>query len=302
MLVQWEPAQLVPLLYQTGYLTLAPSRELAPPNREIAAYLSHVLLDPWLDPGEMTRATWFQAQMLDALQHLDIPGMVAHFNALLHLLPHQRFQGSGSRAYNLVLDLVVLLAHGHIGYLIPDRNPSHDMEMSGLQGDLDTALGWDDISLVLEFKTGFQASAHSGQTQIREHAYLRALPRKSRLYLGLSLYLTERQIAAWECRGYSDLGDPGPTPGTPGPLARTQGGCVPAVGCGSEGMTGKNRYGLGASFPILQLQLKQCRVGCAGYEKIGKDFPASRTDAELQRSHGATYSIDKYIEPIIVAL
>ncbi len=208
VLVQWEPAQLVPLLYQTGYLTLAPSGELAPPNREIAAYLSHVLLDPWLDPGEMTRATWFQAQMLDALQHLDIPGMVAHFNALLHLLPHQRFQGSGSSPYNLVLDLVVLLAHGHIGYLIPDRNPSHDMEMSGLQGNLDTALGWDDISLVLEFKTGSQASAHSGQTQIREHAYLRALPRKSRLYLGLLLYLTGRQIAAWECQGYSDLGEP----------------------------------------------------------------------------------------------
>ena len=201
MLQQWEPRQLVPLLYQTGYLTLTSTGDLAPPNREIAAYLSRVLLDPWLAPDEMKRATLYQARLVGALLDLNIPVMVTHFNLLLQLLPHQRFHGALHSATNLVLDLAVLLSRNRIRY--------HEMEKSGLEGEADTVLGWDDISLVLEFKTGTHASAPLGQRQIQVQGYPQALPTVSRLYLGLSLYALEgRQVDAWTCQGYSLEGHP----------------------------------------------------------------------------------------------
>lgn len=200
MLQQWEPTQLVPLLYQTGYLTLTGSHTLAPPNREIATYLSHVLLKPWLGPVERQRASLYQARLLQALLDLQIPDLVTHLNALMHLIPHQRFHGAARIACNLVLDLAVLLSRGRIRY--------HGMEHSGLQGDSDTTLVWDDISLVIEFKTGHRESAESGQKQIEDHSYLRALLYVSRLYLGLSLHTTGRQIDAWKLQGYSLLGKP----------------------------------------------------------------------------------------------
>ncbi len=168
MLQQWEPAQLVPLLYQTGYLTLTGAYTLAPPNREIATYLSHVLLKPWLGPMERQRASLFQASLLQALLALQIPDMVTHLNALLHLLPHQRFHSEARTSCNLVLDLAILLSRGRIRY--------HGMEHSGLGGDSDTVLVWDDIILVIEFKTGHHKSADSGQKQIEDHNYLRHYP------------------------------------------------------------------------------------------------------------------------------
>ncbi len=201
MLQQWEPRQLVPLLYQTGYLTLTPSGDLAPPNREIAVYLSRVLLDPWLAPGEMQRATLYQARLVEALLDLHIPAMVIHFNHLLQLLPHQRFHGALRSAANLVLDLAVLLSRNRIRY--------HEMEKSGLEGEADTVLGWDDVSLVLEFRTGSHASASAGQRQIQKQGYLQAIPHVSHLYLGLSLYAGDgRQVDAWTCQGYSLAGQP----------------------------------------------------------------------------------------------
>ncbi len=200
MLQQWEPAQLVPLLYQTGYLTRTGTCTLAPPNREIATYLSHVLLKPWLGPMERQRASLFQVRLLQALLALQVPDMVAHLNALLHLLPHQRFHGEARTVCNLVLDLAILLSRGRIRY--------HGMEHAGLQGDSDTVLVWDDITLVIEFKTGDHASAKSGQKQIADRNYLRALPYVSRLYLGLALHTTGRQIDAWEFQGYSLMGQP----------------------------------------------------------------------------------------------
>ncbi len=201
MLQQWEPRQLIPLLYQTGYLTLTPAGDLAPPNREIATYLSRVLLDPWLSPDDKKRATLYQAQLVEALLHLRIPLMVAHFNHLLQLLPHQRFHGALRSAAHLVLDLAVLLSQNRIRY--------HEMEKSGLEGEADTVLGWDDIALVIEFKTGTQASATAGQRQIRKQGYLQAVPQVARLYLGLSLYAEDgRQVDAWSCQGYSLEGQP----------------------------------------------------------------------------------------------
>ncbi len=201
MLQQWEPAQLIPLLYQTGYLTLTEAGTLVPPNREIATYLSRILLDPWLAPREMQRAVLYQMRLVEALQALHVPGMVDYLNALLHLLPHQRFHGALRSACNLVLDLAVLLSRNRIRY--------HEMEHSGAQGDADTVLVWDDVSLVMEFKTGISASARSGQRQIENQGYLRALPSVTRLYLGLSLYAEgSRQISAWECQGYSLMGQP----------------------------------------------------------------------------------------------
>ncbi len=200
MLLQWSPEQLVPLLYQTGYLTLTAEEQLAPPNREIATYLSHVLLKPWLEPDGVKRALVLQGQLVASLQSLDVPGLVASFNSLLHLLPHQRFRGEFPGACNLVLDLTVLLSRGHIRY--------HQMERSGLLGDADTTLGWDDVYMVIEFKSGTRESARSGQRQIERKAYIRALPEISRLYLGLALHTDGRQVAAWNCQGYSPQGVP----------------------------------------------------------------------------------------------
>ncbi len=137
----------------------------------------------------------------DALQQaLDVPGMMANFHSLLHLLPHQRFHGGLRNSCNLVLDLAVLLSRGRIRY--------HEMEKSGLRGDADTVLAWDDIVLVLEFKTGTYASARSAQHQIHSKAYLRSLTARFRLYLGLSLYTADREVVSWECQGYSSRGEP----------------------------------------------------------------------------------------------
>ncbi len=83
---------------------------MAPPNREIASYLSHVLLHPWLGPGKLKRALVFQSHRVQAIQDLRVPVLVDNLNALLHLLhllPHQRFQGQFPSGGNLVLDLAI---------------------------------------------------------------------------------------------------------------------------------------------------------------------------------------------------
>ncbi len=87
VLLQWQPHQMIPLLYQTGYLTLTTTQALAPPNREIATYLSQVLLQPWLETDNRQRALAYQERLIAALQRLDMPDMVANLNALLPLLP-----------------------------------------------------------------------------------------------------------------------------------------------------------------------------------------------------------------------
>lgn len=197
VLLQWEPSQLVPLLYQTGYLTLTAGNHLAPPNREVAAYLSQVLLKPGLEPVGLERALALQSRLLDALRQLDVPRVVENFNSLLRLLPHQRFHGNFPAVCNLVLDLAVLLSRGQI---------QHRMEHSGLQGDADTVLSWDDVALVLEFKSGPSASSLAGQLQMERKAYLRSLPETARLYLGLALHTENRQITAWHCQGYTGYG------------------------------------------------------------------------------------------------
>ena len=202
VLHQWQPVQIVNLLYQTGYLTLSTDGSLAPPNREIAAYLGQVLLRPWLEPDEIGVANRVQVQMVESLLDLDIPGMVARFNDLLSMIPHQRFRGA-TRSYvaNTVLDVAVMLSRKRIRY--------HEMEKSGLGGDADTAFPWDDVSLVVEFKTGTSTSAHDGQRQIAHRRYLQALPGPARLRLGLSLHAgSGRHIESWTCQGYSATGQP----------------------------------------------------------------------------------------------
>ena len=202
VLHQWQPAQIVPLLYQTGYLTLTPEGRLVPPNREIASYLGQVLLRPWLKADEIKMAMARQGQLVEALVDLDIPGMVTHFNALLQMLPHQRFRGT-TRAYvaNTVLDVAVMLSKNRVHY--------HEMEKSGLGGDADTVFQWDDVSMVVEFKPGTSTSAREGQRQIADPMYWQTLPRSARLRLGLALYAREgRQIDSWICQGYSALGQP----------------------------------------------------------------------------------------------
>ncbi len=201
VLHQWDSTRLVPLLYQTGYLTLTPEGDLAPPNREVASYLSRVLLEPWLKPDDRKQAVLYQAAMVDALLDLDLPAMVAQCNRLLQLLPHQRFHGALRSATNLVLDLAVLFSRNRIRY--------HEMEKSGIGGDSDTILQWDDVSLAVEIKTGETTSAWAGQRQIERKGYLQALPTASRLYLGLALYATDgRLVSAWICQGYAPSGEP----------------------------------------------------------------------------------------------
>lgn len=198
VLLQWEPAQIVPLLYQTGYLTLTEGQKLTPPNREIANYLSKILLKPWLGSDGSHRFLVYRGHMLAALRSLNIPGFVESLQSVLHLFPHQRFPRGFHQACNLVLDLTVLGALGRI---------AHSMERSGAQGDADTAFVWDAVSLVIEFKTGQSQSARSGQKQIQDRACLRSLPKATRLYLGLSLYTEGAQVVSWSCQGYSAQGE-----------------------------------------------------------------------------------------------
>ena len=195
MLAQWEPDQLERLLYQTGYLTLTPTGALTLPNREITTYLRGIFLDHWLAPSDKQRGPQLQEGMVEALLELDIPRMVDQFNALLRLFPHQYFPGESHSACNLALNMVLLLSRGWSRY--------HEMEKSSQFGDADATLVWDDIALVLEFKTGTSTSIHTGQRQIRNKGYLQAVPRICRLYLGLSLHTTGRQVDAWMCQGYT---------------------------------------------------------------------------------------------------
>lgn len=204
VLAQWQPGQLVPLLYQTGYLTLTPDGRLVPPNREVATCLSRILLEPWMAPGTFPRALECQARMVAALQALDLPVMMTQFNALLHLIPHQRFRGAEAVACHLALELAVLLSRGRIRYL--------EGEKSGGRGDADTVIGWDDIVMVLEFKSGIHETVESGQTQIQDRGYLQSVPQEARLYLGLAVHTAGRQVAAWLCQGYSPRGIPRGTP------------------------------------------------------------------------------------------
>lgn len=95
---------MVSLLCRTAYLTRVADQFLALPNREVPTYLSQVLRKPWLGPDSFKRAQAYQDRVVEALRTLDVPALVENLDALIHLLPHQRFLRLTPRACNPVLD------------------------------------------------------------------------------------------------------------------------------------------------------------------------------------------------------
>lgn len=198
VLRQWNTKQLTILLHQTGYLTLTPDGMLVTPNREIATHLATVMLKPRFQ-HDLRRTTRYVNAMNEALTALRFPDLIRTFNRLLHLFPHQRFRDAGEAPCNLLFDMSAMMFHVPL---------YHEMEKSGLQGDSDTVLAWNDIALVVEFRQGQDSSAQRGQNQIRRQQYLRSLNMHCRMYLGLSLYMEDRQVKRWSCEGYTVDGMP----------------------------------------------------------------------------------------------
>ncbi len=198
MLAQWDREQLVILLHQTGYLTLKPDGTLVPPNREVALHMANIFLKPWGAYQPRLVPVYMNA-MHDALvRRLDIPALLQAYNQLLQLYPHQRFTNVDEKPYNLLFDTAMMALYSPL---------CHQMEISGLKGDADTLLTWDDVALFVEFKHN-QRSARMGLTQITRRKYLSFLNQPFSLYMGLSLNVYQRQFTNWLCDGFKDTGEP----------------------------------------------------------------------------------------------
>ena len=198
MLAQWDREQLTILLHQTGYLTLKPDGTLVPPNQEVALHMANIFLKPWgaLQPRQVPV---LMHAMHDALvRRLDIPALPQAYNQLLQLYPHQRFTNVDERPYNLLFDTAMMALQSPL---------RHQMEKSGLQGDADTLLTWDDVALCVEFKHN-RDSARLGLTQMGRKHYLSSLNQPFALYIGLSLNVYQRQVTDWLCDGFTGTGEP----------------------------------------------------------------------------------------------
>jgi hypothetical protein len=180
----------IPLLFQTGYLTIAHWEEdtitLEAPNREVRDSLFRYLLTDlaYKDDGAMgpivsDLAFYLKAHDLDAFfQELD---------RLFAQIPHAIFLEKAEAYYHTVL----YLAFGLLGYHVQCERPSR-------HGRSDLALLLPDKTYVMEFK--LDRSAQEALQQIRDKGYAQPYLGQNRevVLVGVNFSSAKKGIEEWK--------------------------------------------------------------------------------------------------------
>ncbi len=193
-----ERPDLATLMYQTGYLTLQPTKEkgryqLGYPNHEVARTFNESLLEVYLEqPLSHTPIHALQ----EALGHRDLDRFFALLNDVLAQIPHPLFRDA--EWYYQALWHQLFIVMGHVT----------DSEVSTHLGRLDTAvhLSPDEV-ILLEYK--LDDTPEAALYQLERKGYARKYQARGQRVCGVGVQIDRqaRQIVAWSTRLYDPPAD-----------------------------------------------------------------------------------------------
>jgi hypothetical protein len=189
----------LPLLFQTGYLTILDYDDrlrlytLGYPNLEVKeAFLQH-LLAVYRETGPSQSYALF-IQLKEAIDAGDIPELVKVVNTLFATVPYQLFESRKESFFHAILHL----SFSGMGLVTQS-------EVSTAQGRVDTVVHTDDRIYVIEFK--LDDTALAALDQIREKRYGSPFldQGKEVIALGISFSSQTKTVAEWEETPYLTL-------------------------------------------------------------------------------------------------
>lgn len=180
----------IPILFQTGYLTLAKSPsdfdlvELTYPNREVQHSLDLFLLEEYTDSAQSAGRT---SEIREAVRQLDFDTLIEGFNALLSSVPYDHWSGQGEHFFHAIFYLVLRT----VGIAAKS-------EVHTAKGRCDLLIELPQAVVVLEFK--LDQAADIATDQIIEHGYLApyATDPRRKLALGARVGSEEKAIVEWK--------------------------------------------------------------------------------------------------------
>ena len=172
-----DDIQALPLLFQTGYLTIDKKIEdlfvLSYPNKEVKQSLTKHLL---YDYTSETATSFVAMSIRDAFEKHDFELFQEQINVLFSKIPYQIFDANQEKYYHAIIFLIFQL----LGYYVEN-------EVSTSKGRIDSVIFSKTNIYVLDFK--INDSAESAISQIKEKEYYKKyLDRNKPIFLvGISL-------------------------------------------------------------------------------------------------------------------
>lgn len=159
-----EKLQLIPLMFQTGYLTLQSASEghdiytLGYPNIEVKRSYLDVLATAYMD-NEMTGGVVLAVEIKEALKKCELDKLVSIVNSLFKGIPYDLWRVNNEAFYHAIIHLIFSL----VGVYVQSEVHTSD-------GRLDSLVVLDKYIYCFEFK--LDESAEIALQQIKDKGYL----------------------------------------------------------------------------------------------------------------------------------
>ena len=184
-----ENIRLLPLLFQTGYLTIKERGSiryiLDYPNKEVRESMHQYILGELMheDPAFTTNAV---LDLYDALADNDLPELIDQIKALFARIPYEIFIANQEAYYHSLL----YIAFQFLGIYTP-------VEVRTNRGRIDAVIHTPETIFLIEFKLDEPAAA--AMTQIHERKYYEQFltSAKEICLLGISFSSREKSVAEW---------------------------------------------------------------------------------------------------------
>ena len=188
---QLDRLETIPLLFQTGYLTIKeydPEYQLYTldyPNKEVKDSMLQYLVAAFRH-GNVYETTPAVVRLAKAFDAGDLEAVREQINDLFQTIPHQLFVAAKENLYHALIHLLFT----YLGQYIQS-------EVNTLRGRIDSVVETDDHVYVLEFK--LDGSAEAALAQIQERGYLEAKRSagKKVVAIGVNFSSSEKGITGW---------------------------------------------------------------------------------------------------------
>ena len=186
-----EDIEAVPLLFQTGYLTIksydpqSQSYELDYPNKEVASSLLDALLSAYREvyPRDSMALT---GQMGKALRANDIPKMIESMNSLISTIPYDHWRADSESIFHIIV---------HLTFKKLGVNIQSEVHSSG--GRCDVLIHTATHIYAIELK--LNATARQALDQVLEKEYLRPYQTDERrkVAIGINFSSEDRKVKGY---------------------------------------------------------------------------------------------------------
>jgi predicted DNA-binding ribbon-helix-helix protein len=184
-----DDVQLVPLLFQTGYLTIKQKDPfggylLDYPNKEVhESMLKHILMSYAHSIHSITHAT----NIIRSIFANDLDQLIREINILFASIPYQIFDSNQERYFHAILFLSLKICGFHI-----------ESEVSVSTGRIDAVLIHENKVYIFEFK--LNDSADAALQQIREKQYFKKYENQGKeLFLvGIGFSGKTKEVSDWK--------------------------------------------------------------------------------------------------------